>query len=100
MKPKDLNIDQWQALLEKFKVAHPEGHTPIAMRIENTQLTIARRFGCCKYNGEYYLYFEPPIPNEAPNADGTPKVAWLLVRDDFLAWTVKQLRKKGALANL
>lgn len=97
MKPKDLNLAQWQILLDKFKATHAEKDTPIAMRIEDTQFTIARHFGCCKYNGEYYLYFEPQIAGEAPNADGTPKVAWILVRDDFLSWATKQLRKKGAL---
>ena len=91
-----LNIEEWQTLLDRFKVEKkPQGSTPIAMRIENTQLTIARRFGGIKYNGEAYTYFEPKIPGHEPNPDGTPFVAWLLVRMDFLRWVADELKKKG-----
>ena len=95
MQPKDLNLAQWQELLEKFKATNPKGGSPIAMRIENTQLTTARYYGGCTFNDTGYTYFEPLIPDALAIPDGTPCVAWLLVRDDFLKWVKKAIRKAG-----
>ena len=68
------------------------------MRIENTQLTIARHYGGIQYNGHAYTYFEPKITNHEPNPDGTPFVAWLIVRNDFLKWVKAEIRKENTLA--
>ena len=93
MKVKDLNIGQWQELLMKFK-AETKSTGFAAMRIENTQFTPARYYGGMTFNGERYTYFEPIIPGEK-NEDGSQTVAWLMVRDDFLKWVKKQIKKGG-----
>ena len=100
-KPEHLNLREWQNYLDRFskeadKVKSPT--LPIAMRIENTQLTIARHYGGIKYNGTEYTYFEPEIPEHAPNPDGSPYVAWLIVRNDFLKWVKAEIRKENTLA--
>lgn len=101
MKPQDLDLADWQRYLNRFKKEADEVKSPIlpvAMRIENTQLTIARHTGGIKYNGCSYTYFEPKIPGHAPNPDGTPYVAWLLVREDFLKWVTRTLRQEQKAA--
>ena len=95
MKVQDLNIDQWADLLERYKET-PGYRSGAAMRIENTPFTTARRFGGMTFNGERYTYFEPVVPEEKPNADGSPYVAWLMVREDFLRWVKAELKKGGA----
>lgn len=90
---KDLDINQWQELLTRFKAeTKSTGHA--AMRIENTMFTSARYFGGMTYNGERYTYFEPAILGKK-NEDGTQTVAWLMVRDDFLRWATNQVKKEG-----
>ena len=92
MKVKDFNLRDWQNWFNKYKTVAPSDFlTPIAMRIENTPLTTARYMGGMKYNGQQYTYFEPVVPGKEPNPDGTPYVAWLMVRQDFLMWVTKQL---------
>ena len=66
---------------------------PPAIRIENTQFTTARYYGGMTMNGEKYIYFEPVLPGEKPNPDGTPYVAWLMVREDFLRFAMKEAKK-------
>ena len=91
MKIKDLNVIQWQELLTRFKAeTNAQGYA--AMRIENTLHTSARYLGGMNYNGERYTYFEPTIPGKK-NEDGSQTVAWLMVRDDFLQWVTKQIKK-------
>ena len=93
--PADLDINEWQKLLDKYKFT--PGFKPVAaMRIENTPFTTARYAGGMTYNGSSYTYFEPRIPGASPNPDGTPFVAWLMVREDFLRWVKKQLKKEVA----
>lgn len=97
MKPQDLDLADWQRYLDRFKQGADKVKSPIlpaAMRIENTQLTIARHYGGIKYNGCSYKYFEPRIPGHAPNPDGSPYVAWLIVRADFLKWVAMSLRQE------
>jgi len=96
MKPSDLDIAQWNALLERYKET-PNYRAGAAMRIENTMFTSARWAGGMTYNGETYKYFEPVDPTMPANDDGTPYVAWLMVRWDFLRWVEKELKaaKKG-----
>lgn len=93
-KPTDLDIEEWNELLERFK-ATPRYRPLAAMRIENTVFTSARHAGGMRFNGDSYTYFEPVVPGAAPNADGSPCVAWLMVRDDFLSWVKRELKKKG-----
>lgn len=94
-KVEELNLDQWADLLERYKKT--PGYRPgAAMRIENTPFTTARHFGGMRFNGETYTYFEPVIPGHEPNADGSPYVAWLMVREDFLKWVTAEV-KKGAV---
>lgn len=96
MTARDLDITDWQLLKERFMAEkRPKEEPPVAMRIENTQLTIARHFGGIRYNGENYTYFEPIVPHASPNPDGSPHVAWLVVRDDFLKWVSKELKAQG-----
>ena len=97
MKVIDLNINEWQEWLEKFKASdeYEVGRAPIAMRIENTPFTAGRFAGGMTYNGARYTYFEPKVPGEPPNPDGTPHVAWLMVRMDFLMWLTKFLKDGG-----
>ena len=95
MKPQELNIEDWQAWLVKFKAAHPNAKPGAAMRIENTLLTTARYFGGMTYNGEKYTYFEPVDERQPRNPDGTPYVAWLMVRMDFLRWVTAQLKNEA-----
>lgn len=95
MKVIDLDINDWQSLVNKFKASGQDKKQgkPIALRCENSQLSIARFFGGAILDGERYTFFAPPIPGET-NEDGTPKCAWILVRDDFLRWTVKEVKAK------
>ena len=100
MKVADLTIQDWQRLLDAYK-ADPSNHTfadkaPCAIRIENTPFTTARYFGGMKYNGAAYTYLEPREPAQPDNPDGTPYVAWLMVRRDFLEWATLHLKKGGA----
>ena len=99
-KPESLDLKEWQDFLDEFKKEPSRKSTyptPIAMRIENTQLTLARYSGGCVYNKVQYKYFEPRIPGHAPNEDGSPYVAWLIVREDFLKWVREQLKKQSTL---
>lgn len=96
MKVTDLNIEDWQRWLEKFKAANPIKNPLLAaIRIENTMLTPARYFGGMEYNGDKYTYFEPVDERQPRNPDGTPYVAWLMVRMDFLRWVTAELKKEG-----
>lgn len=96
MKVTDLNIEDWQAWLVKFKAANLDEKPYAAIRIENTIFSPARYFGGMEYNGEQYTYFEPVDERQPRNPDGTPYVAWLMVRMDFLRWVTAQLKKGGA----
>lgn len=94
----DIDLYDWQQLIYRFKASNADKNpgVPCAMRCENSQLSIARHYGGITYNGERYTFFAPPIPGEK-NDDGTQKRAWLVVRDDFLRWAVREL-KEGATA--
>lgn len=97
MKPQDLTIDGWQDWLRKFKAANPNAKPGAAMRIENTPFTTARYYGGMTYNGDQYTYFEP-IDERYGNptiSGGTPCVAWLMVRMDFLRWVTKELKREA-----
>lgn len=96
MKPTELNIEDWQTWLEKFKEANPYARPRAAIRIENTMFSTARHFGGMTYDGAHYTYFEPVDGSKPKNPDGTPYVAWLMVREDFLRWVAKELEKGGA----
>ena len=96
MKPQDLTIADWQNWLAKFKAEKPNVKPGAAMRIENTPFTTARYYGGMTLNGDQYTYFEPVDERQPKNPDGTPYVAWLMVRMDFLRWVTKELRKGGA----
>ena len=93
MKVKDFNIQQWQECLTKFLATCMKISPPPAIRCENTQFTTARYYGGMMMNGEHYTYFEPLVPDMPCNPDGTPYVAWLMVRDDFLRFAKKEARK-------
>ena len=93
-KPKDLTLADWQNWLHKFRAANPNAKPGAAMRIENTPLTTARYFGGMTFNGEQYTYFEPVDERQPKNPDGTPYVAWLMVRMDFLRWLAAELKKE------
>ena len=95
MKIKELDIDGWQNLVSRFLAAHPNAKPGAAIRIENTMLSTARYFGGMTYNGDQYTYFEPIDPRQPKNADGTPYVAWLMVRMDFLQWATKELKRQA-----
>ena len=96
MKVTDLTIQAWQKMLDKFRAANPNAPDGAAMRIENTIFTTARYCGGMMVNGQQYTYFEPKDPTQPNNPDGTPYVAWLMVRSDFLRWVTKELKKGGA----
>ena len=91
-KPDELTLNEWAALLDEYK-ATPNFRSGAAMRIENTPFTSARYSGGMTYNGDSYTYFEPVVDGHAPNEDGSPYVAWLMVRDDFLKWVTAKLKK-------
>ena len=84
MKPTELNIEDWHTWLEKFKAANPTARPLAAIRIENTMFSTARHFGGMTFDGAHYTYFEP--------VDGQ-RVAWLMVREDFLRWATKKLKE-------
>lgn len=92
--PADLDINEWQDLIDRYKQT-PDYAPGAAMRIENTPFTAARYAGGMTYDGASYTYFEPRIPGASPNPDGTPFVAWLMVRDDFLRWVANELKKEA-----
>jgi len=92
-KVSDLDIDGWQRLLDRFKAAHPTAKPATVIRIENTIFSTARYFGGMIYNGDTYTYFEPRDPRQPANPNGTPYVAWLMVRMDFLLWAGKELKE-------
>lgn len=94
MRVKDFTVHDWQNWLDKFKAAHKNSKPGAAMRIENTQFTPARYYGGMTFNGDTYTYFEPRDPSQPANPDGTPYVAWLMVRMDFLRWVTKELENK------
>lgn len=97
MKPTDLTIADWQKWLDRFRTANPNAKPEAAIRIENTILSTARHFGGMTYNGDEYTYFEPVDEQQQPNPDdpdGTPYVAWLMVRMDFLRWLTKELKRE------
>ena len=96
MKPRDLKVADWQNWLDRFRAAHPEAKPGAAIRIENTPFTVGRYAGGMRYNGDTYTYFEPIDERQPRNADGTPYVAWLMVRTDFLKWVTNELKKGGA----
>jgi len=81
--PRDMTLAEWQEVVWKYRTA-VENDPPIAMRIENTQFSIARFYGGMTYEGHAYTYFQPPTGGF--NEDGSLEVAWLCVRDDFLRW--------------
>ena len=93
MKVKDLTIQDWQELLDKWRKENPTAKSGAAIRIENTQFSSARYCGGMTFNGEHYTYFEPHDPSQPANPDGTPYVAWLMVRMDFLSWVTKEVKK-------
>ena len=95
MKPTDLKITEWQNWLCRFKAANPTATGGAAIRIENTPLTSARYAGGMVYNGDEYTYFEPVDERQPRNPDGTPYVAWLMVRMDFLRWITKELKREA-----
>ena len=95
MKPDKMTLDAWEKALEEYK--QTPGYRPgAAMRIENTQFTTARHFGGMTFNGERYTYFEPEVDGHEPNEDGSPYVAWLMVREDFLRWVKKWKGPEGS----
>jgi hypothetical protein len=91
-KPQDLTIQEWQDWLTRFETAKPNAKIGAARRIENTIFTTARYYGGMTIDGEHYIYFEPKDPLKPANPDGTPCVAWLMVRNDFLLWVAKELK--------
>ena len=93
MKVKDLTIQDWQNWLDRFKSAFPCVKPSAAIRIENTPFTTARYSGGMTLNGDQYTYFEPKDPTHPNNPDGTPYVAWLMVRMDFLLWLTDELKE-------
>ena len=97
MKVTDIDINEWQRLVNQFKAsgANKTPNKPAAMRCENTPLSIARFSGGCTVYGERYMFFAPPIPGEK-NPDGTQKCAWLVVREDFMRWAARELKEGGA----
>ena len=97
MKVEELDLNQWADLLEEYKKT-PNFRPGAVMRIENTPFTTARYFGGMRLEGDTYTYFEPVVDGHAPNDDGSPYVAWLMVREDFLKWVMKELKKRGAEA--
>jgi hypothetical protein len=92
VKVKDFNLQHWQDCLTMFLATCRKISPPPAIRIENTQFTTARHYGGMTYNGEKYTYFEPVIPGEPNNPDGSPYVAWLMVRSDFLRFATKEAK--------
>ena len=100
MKLNELTLNDWQDAINQVKaLAKPPAFVNdgkgLAMRIENTMFTSARYYGGMTYNSEKWTYFEPIVEGEEPNPDGTPYVAWLMVRDEFAKWVSKNF-KKGA----
>ena len=95
MKPQDLDIIDWQKWLDRFRAANPNAKPGAAIRIENTPFTTARYAGGMTMNGDVFTYFEPRDPRQAPNPDGTPYVAWLMVRMDFLRWVTRELKREA-----
>ena len=95
MKVTDLNIEDWHRWFDKFNAANLNEKPYAAIRIENTIFSTARYFGGMTFNGEQYTYFEPVDERQPKNPDGTPYVAWLMVRMDFLLWVTAELKKEG-----
>ena len=93
MKVKDFNLLHWQDCLTKFLATCKEKDPPPAIRCENTQFTTARHYGGMTCNGKKYTYFEPVVPDAPNNPDGSPYVAWLMVREDFLRFAMKEAKK-------
>lgn len=96
--PADLDINEWQDYIYRYRAAQPDASGNLAFRIENTLFTSARYAGGMAYGGAHYTYFEPRIPGHEPNPDGSPFVAWLMVRDDFLRFVNAELNKEAKLA--
>ena len=94
MRPNELDINQWQELLTEFNSGiRKKFSTPAVIRIENTPFATARYAGRMTYSGELYTYFEPRDHSKS-KPDGTPYVAYLMVRMDFLRWATKELKNR------
>jgi hypothetical protein len=73
--------NQVQSRLSGLEECPLRRKTPFGMRnVSMTQLSIARHYGCIRYNGEPYTYF----------ADTDE-----LVRDDVLKWQKKQEKARA-----
>ncbi len=96
MKVTDLTITDWQKWLDRFYAANPNAKPRASMRIENTIFSPARRFGGMTMNGDQYTYFEPVDDTQPPFSDGGLRIAWLMVRMDFLRWVTGELKKESA----
>jgi len=83
MKITDMTLEQWQEKVNEYKQYHFRGSGPCAMRCDGTQLLVGAMYGGFIYNCEYYKCFY--FPNEGNAVIG--------VRDDFLKWLKKELKK-------
>ena len=102
--PNEMTLAEWQEAVNAYMKATDRDLPPTprivpapAIRIEDTQFSIARHYGGMTFQGYAYTYFEPPTGGR--NEDGSPEVAWLCVRDDFLRWLDekrKEERKEAA----
>jgi len=91
MKPDDATLVDWQELVDEYRTKENPIY-PIAMRMENSQLSTARHFGGYTMNGHTYIVVYPWKSMRIH--DGK---ALLGVEAKFHLWACKKLKNKNKM---
>ena len=88
MRPNDATVFDWQDLVDEYK-AKKKPVYPLAMRMENSHLSVARHAGHYLLNGHVYIVVTPWKSMRVE--DGR---ALLGVEEKFHTWACKKLKNK------
>jgi len=83
MKIKDMTLEQWQEKMNEYNRQNVGESGPCAMRCDGTQFSVGAMYGGFTFNGATYtcFYFQK---------EGNAVIG---VREDFLRWLKKDLKK-------
>lgn len=91
----DLKLVDWQQYLDQFVCEKPnKSDSPVAMRIDGTQLSIMRFFGGGTFKGERYVTFY----DKSAAGEFTCEYATIAVRWDFHKWVLAKIREENRKA--
>ena len=88
MKPDEATIPDWQELVDEYRNKNNPIY-PVAIRMENSQLSTARHFGAFTMNGHEYIVMNPWKSLRV--VDGR---ALLGVEIKFHKWACQELKKR------